>query len=85
MVTFDLRRLISALRSALNPDEVKNLSAPLPLLALDRSQRPQWTQRSYHAFAREGFAGNVVGYRCIRMISERPPCPGSSMRASASM
>ncbi len=29
-----------------------------------------WTPRNYAALAREGFAGNPIGYRAIRMIAE---------------
>ncbi len=29
-----------------------------------------WTPRNYASLAKEGFAGNVVGYACIRRIAE---------------
>ncbi len=45
-------------------------SAAAPLIALHSSGRPQWTPRNYAALAREGFAANAVGYRCVRMIAE---------------
>ena len=32
--------------------------------------RPQWTPKNYAALAREGYAGNVVGYRAVRMVAE---------------
>ena len=69
MLNFKIGRLFSSLRSALPARELKHAPA-MPLIALDRGQRPHWSPRSFHAFAREGFAGNVVGYRCIRMICE---------------
>lgn len=45
-------------------------SAAAPLVTLHSAGRPQWTPRNYAALAREGFAGNVIGYRCVRMIAE---------------
>jgi HK97 family phage portal protein len=45
-------------------------SATGGLIALHSAGRPQWTPRNYAALAREGFAGNVIGYRAVRMISE---------------
>ena len=45
-------------------------SATGPLIALHMSGRPVWTPRNYQALAREGFNGNAVGYRCVRMIAE---------------
>ncbi len=49
--------------------EVKR-SATGPLIALHVAGRPVWTPRNYQALAREGFSGNAVGYRCVRMIAE---------------
>ena len=45
-------------------------SAAAPLVALHMAGRPQWTPRNYAALAREGFAANVIGYRCVRMVAE---------------
>ena len=45
-------------------------SAASAVIALHAVGRPQWTPRNYAALAREGFAGNVIGYRCVRMIAE---------------
>ena len=44
--------------------------APVPLVALEARRRPRWSARNATAFAREGFAANPVGYRCVRMIAE---------------
>ncbi len=41
-----------------------------PLVSLHTVGQPQWTPRNYAAIAREGFAGNAIGYRCVRMIAE---------------
>ena len=48
----------------------KKSSATGALIAFHSAGRPQWTPRNYTALAREGFAGNVVGYRCVRMIAD---------------
>ena len=40
------------------------------LIALHSAGRPRWTPRNYEALAREGFAGNAIGYRSVRMIAE---------------
>jgi hypothetical protein len=45
-------------------------SAAGPLIAIDSGRQPQWMARSVEAFAKEGFAGNAVGYRCVRMTAE---------------
>jgi HK97 family phage portal protein len=45
-------------------------SATAPLITLHSAGRPLWTPRNHTALAREGFAGNVVGYRCVSMIAE---------------
>jgi HK97 family phage portal protein len=44
--------------------------AAAPLISLHTVGRPQWTPRNYAALAKEGFAGNSIGYRCVRMIAE---------------
>ena len=44
--------------------------AAQPLISIHRIGQPQWTPRNYAALAREGFAGNAIGYRCVRMIAE---------------
>lgn len=40
------------------------------LIALSRTDRPQWTPRDYAHLAREGFGRNAPAYRCVRMIAE---------------
>ena len=45
-------------------------SATSSIVALHTAGRPQWTPRNYAALSREGFAGNVVGYRAARMVAE---------------
>ncbi len=40
------------------------------IVALHTAGRPQWTPKNYAALAREGFGGNVIGYRSVRMVAE---------------
>ena len=58
-------------------EKFKSLFAPeqrkfgaQPLVSFYQAGKPQWTPRNYAAMAREGFAGNAIGYRCVRMIAE---------------
>jgi HK97 family phage portal protein len=51
------------------PAEAKASSAG-PLIAFESLRQPAWTPRDYAAFAREGFMGNAIVYRCVRMIAE---------------
>ena len=61
--------LLSSLRRLFAAPEQKR-SAAGPLIALHSLGRPVWTPRNYAALAREGFAGNPIVYRCVRMIAE---------------
>jgi len=45
-------------------------SAAGPLIAVETLGRPVWTPRDYQAFAREGYMGNAIVYRSVRMIVE---------------
>lgn len=42
----------------------------LPLVSLYNVGQPYWAPRNYAHFARAGFSGNAVAYRCVRMIAE---------------
>ncbi|WP_137389938.1 phage portal protein [Rhodoligotrophos defluvii] len=54
--------------AATAPEEKR--SATGPLIALHMQGQPVWTPRNYASLAREGYAHNAVGYRCVRMIAE---------------
>ncbi len=41
-----------------------------PLVALQLANSARWTSNSFNALAREGYQGNAVAYRCIRLIAE---------------
>ena len=45
-------------------------SATSSIVAMHTAGRPQWTPKTSAALAREGYAGNVVGYRAVRMVAE---------------
>lgn len=40
------------------------------LISLHSIGRPVWTPHNYDAYAKEGFAENAVGFRCVKMIAE---------------
>ena len=61
--------MLNSLRRLLRPPEEKRSRAGA-LVALHTAGHPAWTPRNYTSLAREGFAGNAVGYRCVRMIAE---------------
>lgn len=65
----NLRKFFSWRKAHTHPGERKQ-SAAGPLIAIDSGRQPQWMARNIQAFAKEGFAGNAIGYRCVRMISE---------------
>jgi HK97 family phage portal protein len=60
--------MFEKLKSLLAGEQKKFAAAPL--ISLHTVGRPQWTPRNYSALAKEGFAGNAIGYRCVRMIAE---------------
>ena len=58
-------------------EKLKSLFAPeqkqfsnVPLMAMYNVGKPYWAPRNYLHFAREGFSGNAIAYRCVRMIAE---------------
>jgi HK97 family phage portal protein len=60
--------MLEKLKALFAPERKR--SATAPLIALHEAGRARWTPRNYAAMAREGFQGNAVGYRCVRMIAE---------------
>ena len=60
--------MLQKLKSLFTP-ETKSFRAQ-PLIALQTVGRPQWTSRSMAALAREGYGGNAIAYRCVRMIAD---------------
>ncbi len=65
-----LKPLSAALgRAFARADEAKKSRAGA-LIAFTSRGHPVWTPRNYEALFREGFSGNAIGYRCVRMIAE---------------
>ena len=50
------------------PSEAKSLAAPL--VAFHGSGRVAWSPRDTASLSRNGFAGNPVGFRCVKLIAE---------------
>ncbi len=53
-----------------NPRPPEAKASRAALVALFEAGRPRWTPRNYTALAREGFAGNAIAYRAVRLIAE---------------
>ena len=60
--------MFKKLKSLFTPEQ-KSLPN-LPLVSLYNVGQPYWAPRNYGHFARTGFSGNAVAYRCVRMIAE---------------
>src|SRR5262249_9531287 len=45
------------------------------LVAMESGGRARWTPRDYAAMAREGYAGNAIVYRAVRLIAESVGAP----------
>ncbi len=52
------------------PQTKSHNGAGPPLVALQLANSTHWTPHNYGALAREGYQGNAVAYRCIRLIAE---------------
>ncbi len=48
----------------------KKASAAAPVIAFHGAGRPVWSARDVTSLMRTGFAGNPVGFRCVKMIAE---------------
>ncbi len=58
------------LRTAKGSPVEKKASATGPLIAFGLGGRVAWSPRDKVSLTRNGFAGNVIGFRCVRMIAE---------------
>ncbi|MEX0969552.1 MAG: phage portal protein [Paracoccaceae bacterium] len=50
--------------------DAKKASAAAPLVAFHGSGRVAWSPRDTTSLTRNGFAGNPVGFRCVKLIAE---------------
>ncbi|PYF04930.1 HK97 family phage portal protein [Rhodopseudomonas faecalis] len=61
--------MFDRLKSLLAAPELK-ASRTAHLLAVERGGIARWTPRDYSALAREGYLGNAIVHRCVRLIAE---------------
>uniref|UniRef100_Q07QE1 Phage portal protein, HK97 family n=1 Tax=Rhodopseudomonas palustris (strain BisA53) TaxID=316055 RepID=Q07QE1_RHOP5 len=61
--------MFDRLKAYLAPPERKT-SRTAQLLAFERGGIARWTPRDYAALSREGYVGNAVVHRCVRLIAE---------------
>ncbi len=61
--------MFDRLKSLFAPPETK-ASRTAQVLAFERGGRARWTPRDYAALAREGYLGNAIVHRAVRLIAE---------------
>ncbi|MGH6726843.1 MAG: phage portal protein [Pseudolabrys sp.] len=61
--------MFDRLKSLLSPPERK-ASRTARLIAFEAGGRARWTPRDYAALAREGYQGNAIVHRAVRLIAE---------------
>ena len=60
--------MLSRLKAMLAPETKASRTAQF--LAMQSGGRARWTPRDYAGLAREGYLGNAVVHRCVRLIAE---------------
>src|SRR5438874_11029685 len=65
----DLDAMLDRLKNLLRPPEAKS-SRTARLIALESLGRPRWTPRDYAALAREGYLGNAIVHRTVKLVAE---------------
>src|SRR3954468_8798301 len=61
--------MFDRLKNLLRPPEAKT-SRTARLIALESSGRARWTPRDYAALAREGYVGNAIVHRAVKLVAE---------------
>jgi HK97 family phage portal protein len=61
--------MFERLKSLLRPPEAK-ASRTARLIAIESPGRARWTPRDYAALAREGYLGNAVVHRAVKLVAE---------------
>lgn len=69
-MVFDFLKRGAARRSPAQPAPETKSSATGPVLALQGAGRVVWSPRDTASLTRAGFAGNPVGFRCVKMLAE---------------
>lgn len=62
--------VLQFLKGAKSQPPEEKASAAAPVIAFHGAGRPVWSARDVSSLTRTGFAGNPVGFRCVKMISE---------------
>jgi HK97 family phage portal protein len=61
--------MFDRLKNLLRPPEAK-ASRTARLIALESTGRARWTPRDYAALAREGYVGNAIVHRAVKLVAE---------------
>ena len=61
--------MLNRLKNFLYPAEAK-ASRTARLIALESTGRARWTPRDYAALAREGYVGNAIVHRAVKLVAE---------------
>ncbi|WP_022721493.1 phage portal protein [Rhodopseudomonas sp. B29] len=61
--------MLDRFKTLFAPPEAK-ASRTAHLLAIESGGRARWTPRDYAGLAREGYVGNAIVHRCVRLIAE---------------
>jgi HK97 family phage portal protein len=61
--------MFNRLKNLLRPPEAK-ASRTARLIALESTGRARWTPRDYAALAREGYVGNAIVHRAVKLVAE---------------
>jgi HK97 family phage portal protein len=61
--------MLDRLKNLLRPPEAK-ASRTARLIALESGARARWTPRDYAALAREGYLGNAIVHRAVKLVAE---------------
>lgn len=68
-MVFDFLRRTGEEAGAIGPQETK-ASATGPIIAWQGAGRAVWSPRDIPSLTRNGFIGNPVGFRCVKLIAE---------------
>ena len=61
--------MFDRLKNLLRPPEAKS-SRTARLIAFENGGRPRWTPRDYAALTREGYLGNAIVHRAVKLVAE---------------
>src|SRR5204862_5222404 len=67
--TAESTHMFDRLKNLLRPPETKS-SRTARLIAFENGGRPRWTPRDYAALTREGYLGNAIVHRAVKLVAE---------------